>query len=70
MEEYMIKILKRQNYNTTSLNGLKEHRSGQNLLVESQRFERKCVFITMEISVFFTPRTNYPGVFPTRKTHS
>jgi len=70
MEEYIIKILKRQNYNTVSLNGLKEHRSGQNLMVESQYFKRKCVYITMEITVFFTPRTNYPGLFPTSKTHS
>lgn len=34
MEEYMIKILKRQNYNTASLNGLKEHHSGENLMVK------------------------------------
>lgn len=70
MEEYMIKILKRQNYNTASLSGLKEHHSGQNLMAESQCLQRKCVFIIVEITIFFTPRTNYPGLFPARKTHS
>lgn len=41
MEGCMVKILKKQSYNTSSLNGLKEHRSGQNLIVESQGLERK-----------------------------